>query len=152
MAASSAALEALREITRGVFPAQLVRAGLGPALRSYLGRAESQGHLELHDSAVDRRFDPRVEAAAYFCVAEAAQSLATPLLVDVTAPDGHLELRVEGRSNGVLDLAHIRDRVEAAGGSVRCETLGEGTLLDVRLPARRAEHELERPEPAQATS
>jgi signal transduction histidine kinase len=152
VAASSAALEALREITRGVFPAQLVRAGLGPALRSYLGRAESQGHLVLDQSAVDRRFDPRVEAAAYFCVAEAAQSLAAPLLVAVTVPDGQLELRVEGRSNGVLDLAHIRDRVEAAGGSVRCETLGEGTLLDVRLPARRAEHELERPAPAEASS
>jgi hypothetical protein len=150
--ASSAALEALREITRGVFPAQLVRAGLGPALRSYLGRAESHGHLELHDSAVDRRFDPRVEAAAYFCVAEAAQSLEAPLWVEVAAPDGRLELRVEGRSHGVLDLAHIRDRVEAAGGSVRCETLGEGTLLDVRLPAPRAGHGLDRPEPAQATS
>jgi hypothetical protein len=152
VAASSAALEALREITRGVFPAQLVRAGLGPALRSYLGRAESHGHLELRESAVDRRFDPRVEAAAYFCVAEAAQTLEAPLQVEVAAPDGQLELRVQGRSNGVLDLAHIRDRVEAAGGSVRCETLGDGTVLDVRLPAPRAEHELERHEPAQATS
>ena len=152
VAASSAALEALRDITRGVFPAQLVRAGLGPALRSYLGRGESQGYLELHESAVDRRFDPRVEAAAYFCVAEAAQSLEAPLRVEVAAPDGRLELRVEGRSSGVLDLAHIRDRVEAAGGSVRCETLGDDTLLDVGLPALHAGHKLERPEPAQATS
>jgi hypothetical protein len=152
VAASSAALEALREITRGVFPAQLVRAGLGPALRSYFGRTESKGHLELHESAANRRFDPRVEAAAYFCVAEAAQSLEAPLLVDVTAPDGQLELRVEGRRNGVLDLAHIRDRVEAAGGSVSYETLGDGTLLEVRLPAPRGVQELDRHEPAQATS
>jgi hypothetical protein len=149
VAATSAALEALREITRGVFPAQLVRAGLGPALRSYFGRAESQGRLELHESAVDRRFGARVEAAAYFCVTEAAQSLEAPLLVDVAAPDGQLELRVEGRSNGLLDLAHIRDRVEAAGGSVRCQMLGEGTLLDVRLPAPLEVLELE---PVQATS
>jgi hypothetical protein len=112
----------------------------------------SHGHLELHESAVDRRFDPRVEAAAYFCVAEAAQSLEAPLRVEVAAPDGRLELRVEGRSSGVLDLAHIRDRVEAAGGSVRCETLGDDTLLDVGLPALHAGHKLERPEPAQATS
>jgi hypothetical protein len=135
VAASSAALEALREITRGVFPAQLVRAGLGPALRSYLGRTGSKGHLELHESAVDRRFDPRVEAAAYFCVAEAAQSLGAPLLVDVAVPDGHLTLRVTGRSTGALELAHIRDRVEAAGGTVWHEVLGEGAVLDVRLPA-----------------
>jgi len=152
VAASSAALEALRELTRGVFPAQLVRAGLGPALRSYLGRTESKGRLELHESAADRRFDPRVEAAAYFCVAEAAQNLEPPLVVNVAAPDGQLKLRVEGHSNGVLDLAHIRDRVEAAGGSVSYETLGDATLLDVRLPAPRDEQELDRPEPAQATS
>jgi signal transduction histidine kinase len=72
--------------------------------------------------------------------------------VEVAAPDGRLELRDEGRSNGVLDLAHIHDRVEAVGGSLRCETLGEATLLDVRLPASRPEDELDRPEPAQATS
>ena len=146
VAASSAALESLREITRGVFPAQLVRGGLGPALRSYLGRAESKGHLELHESAADRRFDPRVEAAAYFCVAEAAQSLETPLEVDVAAPDGQLELHLRGRSRGVLALAHIRDRVEAAGGTVLHEELGDGTVLDVRLPATGAGH------PAAATS
>ena len=152
VAASTAALEALREITRGVFPAQLVRGGLGPALRSYLGRAESKGRLELHESAANRRFDPRVEAAAYFCVAEAAQTLDTPLLVDVTAPDGWLELRVNGRSNGALDLAHIRDRVEAVGGSVRYETRGDGSVLDVLLPAPRAGQDLDRHEAAQATS
>jgi len=134
VAASSAALEALREITRGVFPAQLVRGGLGPALRSYLGRPETNGHLELHESA-DRRFDPQVEATAYFCVAEAAQSLGAPLLVDVSAPDGRLELHVSGRSTGVLALAHIRDRVEAAGGSIALRSLDGSTALEVRLPA-----------------
>jgi hypothetical protein len=133
--ASSAALEALREITRGVFPAQLVRGGLGPALRSFLGRAENKGRLELHESAADRRFDPRVEAAAYFCVAEAAQSLETPLDVDVAAPDGQLELHVRGRTRGTLALAHIRDRVEAAGGTVVHAALDGRTILDVRLPA-----------------
>jgi hypothetical protein len=135
VAASSAALEALREITRGVFPAQLVRGGLVPALRSYLGRAESKGHLELHESAADRRFDPRVEAAAYFCVAEAAQSLEAPLSVDVAAPDGQLELHMQGRSRGALAMANIRDRVEAAGGTVLHEVADNRLVLDVRLPA-----------------
>jgi hypothetical protein len=139
VAASTAALEALREITRGVFPAQLERGGLGPALRSYLGRAESKGHLALHESAADRRFDPRVEAAAYFCVAEAAQSLETPLEVDVAAPEGQLELHIRGRSRGMFALDHIRDRVEAAGGTVRHEVLDDSTVLDVRLPATRAD-------------
>ena len=134
VAGSAAALEALREITRGVFPAQLVRGGLGPALASYLGRSESKGQLAVDPSAADRRFDGRVEAAAYFCVAEAAQSLATPFEVDVAADD-ELVLQVRGRQHAALALSQIRDRVEAAGGTVTREVHGDQTLIDVRLPA-----------------
>lgn len=135
VAASGEALESLREITRGVFPAQLVRGGLGPALASFLGRSESRGHLTLDPRAADRRFDARVEAAAYFCVAEAAQSLHTPMEVDVTAPAGLLMLQVRGRAQGALAMSHIRDRVEAAGGAVLQGTHGDQLLIDVRLPA-----------------
>ena len=135
VASSTAALESLREITRGVFPAQLVRGGLGPALTSYLGRSESNGHLTLDPTTAHRRFDPRVEAAAYFCVAEAAQSLQTPIEVAVTAPDGGLAVQVRGRQRRPLPMSEIRDRVEAAGGTVRQEVRDDGTLIDVRLPA-----------------
>jgi hypothetical protein len=148
---SAAALEALREITRGVFPAQLVRGGLGPALTSYLGRAENRGHLELDPSAADRRFDPRVEAAAYFCVAEAAHNLESPFEVSVAAPDSQLELHVAGVNRGALALAHIRDRVEAAGGTVRHETRSNTTVLDIRLPAA-ADQARARAVAAEATS
>ena len=135
VAASMEALESLREITRGVFPAQLVRGGLGPALASSLGRSESKGQLTLDPGAADRRFDARVEAAAYFCVAEAAQSLRAPFEVVVTAPAGVLVLQVRGRAEGPLAMSHIRDRVEAAGGTVTDETHGDRTLIVVRLPA-----------------
>ena len=135
VASSTAALESLREITRGVFPAQLVRGGLGPALTSYLGRSESNGHLTLDPTAAHRRFDPRVEAAVYFCVAEAAQSLQTPIEVAVTAPAGGLAVQVRGRQRRPLPMSEIRDRVEAAGGTVRHEVRDDGTLIDVRLPA-----------------
>jgi signal transduction histidine kinase len=135
VAASTVALESLREITRGVFPAQLVRGGLGPALASFLGRSESKGKLTLDPPAAGRRFDARVEAAAYFCVAEAAQSLETPIEVDVTARAGLLVLQVRGRTRGALAMSHIRDRVEAAGGAARHESRGDRTLIDVRLPA-----------------
>lgn len=135
VAGSGAALEALREITRGVFPAQLVRGGLCPALASYLGRAESTGHLTVDPGAADRRFDARVEAAAYFCVAESAQFLQPPIEVDVTAPDGQLVLQVRGGQRGVLPMSQIRDRVEAAGGTVFHEVCGDQTLINVQLPA-----------------
>ena len=43
---------------------------------------------------MDRRFDPRVEAATYFCVAEATRAFEYPVAVDLSvhgdqlAPDG----------------------------------------------------------------
>ena len=54
----SIALEALREITRGVFPAQLVRAGLPKALGSLLAHSGSAGQLVVEKPAIGRRFDP----------------------------------------------------------------------------------------------
>jgi hypothetical protein len=135
VAAAGVALESLREITRGVFPAQLVRGGLGPALGSFLGRSESKGHLSIDPGAAGRRFDARVEAAAYFCVAEATQSLQAPIEVDITAPSCLFVLQVRGRTQGGLAMSHIRDRVQAAGGTVTDETNGDRTVIDVRLPA-----------------
>ena len=88
------ALGALREITRGVFPAQLARSGLPIALGSLLARTASPSHLVVEEDAVGRRFDPRVEAAAYFCAAESARDLGGPVGVVMSvraqpAPPGH---------------------------------------------------------------
>ncbi len=135
VASSAAALEALREITRGVFPAQLARSGLAAALASHLGRAGGSARLVVDDSAAGRRFDPRVEAAAYFCVVEAARDLAPPVEVRLTATGDHLEVEVRGDGHGGLPVAHMRDRVEAAGGSVAVTAEGARNVVQVRLPA-----------------
>ena len=52
----------------------------------------------------------------------------------VAAPDGQLVVQVRGASRR-LALSHIRDRVEAAGGTVLHESRRRQTLIDVRLPA-----------------
>jgi signal transduction histidine kinase len=137
---ATAALEALREITRGVFPAQLARSGLAAALGSLLGRTGS-GRLVvtgIDGGGATRRYGDRVEAAAYFCVAEAVQELGPP--VEVELDDGGEELRlvVRGRDAGELSLAHLRDRVETVGGVVARRTAGDSTALDVRLPVSAA--------------
>jgi GAF domain-containing protein len=126
------ALEALREITRGVFPAQLARSGLPTALGSLLARSGSAGQLVVEKPAIGRRFDPRVEAAAYFCVAEAARELGGPVLVRLTAHGQHLLLVVSGRDRGGLPLGHMRDRVEAAGGSMSIAAEADQTVVVVR--------------------
>jgi signal transduction histidine kinase len=130
------ALEALREITRGIFPAQLARSGLPAALASLLGRAGSIGRLVVENSAVGRRFDPHIEAAAYFCVAEALRDLSGPVVVVLDTPEDDLRLVVTGTDSGGLPLSHMRDRVEAAGGSVSI-TLEQGhAVIEVRATGR----------------
>jgi GAF domain-containing protein len=132
---ANAALEALREITRGVFPAQLARSGLPTALGSLRARTGGNGRLMVEDSATGRRFAPRVEAAAYFCVAEATRDLGAPVVVVLTARGDQLQLVVSGSDRGGLPLGHMRDRVEAAGGSVSMTGEDGHTGVEVRLPA-----------------
>jgi signal transduction histidine kinase len=128
------ALAALREITRGVFPAQLARSGLPTALASLLARTSGSAQLVVEPSAVDRRFDPRVEAATYFCVAEAIHNLGDPVVVVLDAHDDQLQLVVRGRDRGALPLRHMHDRVEAAGGSVSITEQDGHTVIEVRAP------------------
>ncbi|MEO7061032.1 MAG: hypothetical protein ABI083_15020 [Lapillicoccus sp.] len=129
------AIEALREITRGVFPAQLARSGLSTALGSLLIRAPSTPRLVVEDSARGRRFGTSVEAAAYFCVVEATRDLRDPVLVVLAARDDQLQVVVSGKDGDGLPLAHMRDRVEAAGGFISVESKDGHTVLTTLLPA-----------------
>jgi signal transduction histidine kinase len=135
---STTALEALRQITRGVFPAQLGRSGLPMALTSLLARSSSPGHLVVDGSAAGRRFDPGVEAAAYFCVVEAMQNLTGPVLVELDVPDEQLRLVVRGGDPDGLPFDEVRDRVEAAGGSVSIVATDGHAVIDVRAPTSAA--------------
>jgi signal transduction histidine kinase len=131
------AMQSLREITRGVFPAQLTRSGLHTALGSLLARPDLTGHLTVEDSAAGLRFDPRVEAAAYFCVAEATRAFDPPIAVTLSVHGDQLQLHMSGIESGGLSLRHMRDRIEATGGSVTT-TDGDGrTIVEVRAPAAR---------------
>jgi signal transduction histidine kinase len=129
----NAALEALREITRGVFPAQLARAGLPTALASLVARTGGAGRLEVEESAVGRRFPAGVEAAAYFCAAEATRDLDDPLVVLSVELD-LLTLMVTGRDRGSMAGDDIRDRVESAGGTVTLTADDGRTVVAVQLP------------------
>ena len=133
LVSTNAALEALREITRGVFPAQLTRAGLPAALASLVARAGSTGRLVVEESAAARRFSPRVEAAAYFCAAEATRDLDDPVLV-LAVEDDVLRLVTTGVDRRGIAHDDIRDRVESAGGTVAI-TMDHGrTVIEAQLP------------------
>ena len=129
------ALESLRDITRGVFPAQLARSGLTAALQSLFTRTGGTTRLMVDEHAAGRRFDARVEAAAYFCVAEATPNLRDPVVVVLSAADDQLGVAITGHIGGNLPLDHIRDRVEATGGTVAVTTTDGRTALEAWLPA-----------------
>jgi hypothetical protein len=103
-------LEHLRQLTRGVFPTQLARAGVEAALRAF--------PLTVDPALAGKRFPARVEAAVYFCCTQTGAASAT---LDASG----LTLR------GVDQVPQqVVDRVEAAGGTVS----RSGDVVAVRLP------------------
>ncbi len=139
LASMNSAMQSLREITRGVFPAQLARSGLPTALDSLLARPGLTGpqRLTVEDSAKGQRFDPRVEAATYFCVAEATRAFDYPVAVVLSVHGDQLHLRMSGTDRGGLSPSHMRDRIEATGGSVSTTCREGQTFVEVRAPSAR---------------
>jgi hypothetical protein len=124
------ALTSLRELTHGVFPTQLARSGLEPAMRSYLRRHDLASALRITPEAAGQRFAPRVEAAVYFAATRALGTGTAPGAVMLAVDGDELRCTVTGSYPAPLDLAGIRDRAEAVGGTVHCA----GGALEVRVP------------------
>ncbi len=137
------AVDELREISRGIHPAILSEAGLGPALKTLARRSAVPVELELD---VPGRLPEPVEVAAYYVVSEALTNTAkhahaTTVTVRAHLADGMLRLHVgddgvggasTGEGSGLLGLA---DRVEALGGTITLVSPpGEGTALSAELP------------------
>ena len=118
---TNTALESLRELTRGVFPTQLERSGLEPALRSFLTRSAPAVTLRTDGEVAGRRFAPRVEAAVYFCSVEATGTETEPATVDLTLDGDELVLRIAGTARTDIDVRAMADRAEAVGGTLSSE-------------------------------
>jgi hypothetical protein len=128
------ALDTLREVSHGVFPTQLARAGIGPALTSLLAKSDPTVALQMDDSVGDRRFGARAEAAAYFCCIEAVPDCSASGRVVVAVDDADLVVHIHGIVGTAMDLEAVSDRVEALAGSLRMETDAAGAVLALRVP------------------
>ena len=128
MDGTNTALEALRDLTRGVFPTQLARSGIEPALRSFLGRSGCPAHLLVEPSVAGERFAPRVEAAVYFCCVEAVRTAPEVTVIELALDRDRLRQRVHGVAG--LDLQAVADRVEAVGGTLALAD----DVLEVTIP------------------
>ncbi|MEV0232040.1 CHASE3 domain-containing protein [Nonomuraea sp. NPDC050786] len=137
------AVDELREISRGIHPAVLSRAGLGPALKALARRSPVPVELDLN---VPTRLPEPVEVAAYYVVCEALANTAkharaTVATVQAEARNGllHLEVHDDGAggaaAGGGSGLVGVTDRVEALGGRMTITSPpAQGTTLIVDLP------------------
>jgi signal transduction histidine kinase len=143
------ALDEVRSLARGIYPAPLADRGLVEALRS-AGLRSALPTTVL--AAGVRRYPREIESAAYFCCLEALQNAAkhargaTAVVVDLS---DNGELRFEVRDDGEgfdppavttgVGLTSMRDRVAAVGGDVTIHSRpGHGTRVSARIPLERA--------------
>jgi signal transduction histidine kinase len=135
------AIDELRELARGLPPAQLDR-GLAPAFRELARRAPVRVEVD----APHERFHRDLEAAAYFIGCEGLTNAvkhaqATAITLSAERRNGTLVVSVS--DDGIGDaspdrgsgLSGLSDRVAALGGTLRIESsVGIGTTLTAELP------------------
>lgn len=136
-------LAELREISRGIHPAILTEAGLGPALKTLARRSALRVELE---PRYQRRLPEHVEVAAYYVVSEALTNAAkhahaSVVKIDVVEQDAIVKLAIRDDGVGGADpskgtgLAGLADRIEALGGRLEIVSPARsGTSLTIEIP------------------
>jgi signal transduction histidine kinase len=142
---AQAALETLRDLARGIYPAVLSDQGLVAALE---GQArKSTVPIEVFADGVGR-YPQEVEAAVYFCCLEALQNVAkyaaaTRAVVRLEDDGGHIAFEV--RDDGVgfdraaveegLGMRNMEDRIAAIGGTLEVRSApGDGATIIGEVP------------------
>jgi signal transduction histidine kinase len=142
----------VRDLSMNLGPPMLEDLGLLPALLWYFERCESQAglHVDFEHAGIDRRFDRKIEIAAYRIVQEALTNVArhvgkVVVKVVARADAARLSLRMEdpgpgfdveaalaGRSSG---LSGMRERARLLGGRFTVTSSRQGgTRFEVELP------------------
>ena len=140
---ASLAIRELRELARGIHPAILTEAGLGPAITSLAARSTVPAVV---GALPDRRLPVAVEATAYFVVSEALTNTAKYAAAtrsSITADEDGAVLRLEVGDDGVggadrsrgTGIRGLQDRVQALGGRLIVESPpGHGTRIVAEIP------------------
>jgi PAS domain S-box-containing protein len=135
-------LNDIRELSRGIHPAALSRAGLASALRTLGDRAPLPVDVAVR---ISRRPAERIEIAVYYVVAEALTNVAkharaSHAVVEVDEAVGLIRVAVSDDGIGGADFSQgsgllgVRDRVDALGGTMTLSSPASGTTLVVELP------------------
>ena len=129
---AQAAVEELRGLAHGIYPAILAEAGLAPALATLADDAPLP--VEFGELPAER-YTPAVETAAYVVVAEAVDDAAargaTHVKADVARQEDRLRVTVRGDgAHRTSPLVHLADRVGSIGGSLETGS----TTLRAEIP------------------
>jgi signal transduction histidine kinase len=139
----SGVLSELQEISRGLHPAVLSKAGLDAALKMLARR--SPVPVELHEH-LPKPLPEQVEVTIYYIVCEAltnvlkhANASVVHVDLDKMGPRVCLSIRDDGLGGADLDcgsgLIGLNDRVEALEGTMQVASpAGEGTSLRITIP------------------
>jgi len=120
------ALEELRTMARGLFPARLYDAGLVEALQGWAEQAGRPLSLTCTGDMDRLRVDHEVSTALYFCAVTVLVSAQDTAILRISVGDDYALLEVRGRLE-LGDLQSVSDRAEAFGGEVEA---GPGPKAD----------------------
>ena len=125
------ALDQLKTLASGIYPAILDARGLPDALRQAAGASEAATTVEAAELG---RYPGVIEAAVFFLWRAVLDGLGSGVEALVAVRDDGASLRVEITAGRPLDLAGARDLVEGAGGVVMVESQPGGARIEVRFP------------------
>ena len=127
-----AGIAELRDLAHGIYPAALSGEGLAAALEAL--KEASTVAIEL-GSLPTGRFDPRVEATAYFVVAETLRRSAADKLRVAAEHDGdRLVVEIEQDAAAPDDLVALDDRVGALDGTIEVHTTPTSLSIRAEIP------------------
>lgn len=137
----------LRSVAHAIHPPVLADRGLLSAVEAQAARLPVAMAVHADASLRDVRFSPRIEATAWYALAEALSNVvkhadATQVEVWLQRPDGRLRLEVRDDGRGFdadagrgLGLAGLEDRLDIVGGSLVVDSAaGRGTTLRMDIP------------------
>jgi signal transduction histidine kinase len=128
------ALDELRTLTRGVYPAVLARRGLTAAIRSAISQTGGVAQLVTY-GPVDQ-LPEHLAATAYFATIEGLRDLAGTRQAALAIEESRLRIEVSGAARPQTSLQGVRDRVEAAGGTTQFDEVDGLRRLVISLPLR----------------
>jgi signal transduction histidine kinase len=146
--AAEAAVDTLRQLSRGIYPHLLTDGGLAGALTA---AAETSPVPVVISADGLGRHPARVEAAAYFCCLEAIQNAmkhagAASIRVELRQEGSTLVVTVDDDGSGFdtrqigagTGLANMRDRIESLDGTLTVGSTARGTQVRAVLPLEKA--------------